>query len=219
MPDLLFRIDRADPVRFSQTPLLALELTVSNEAVQEEIQSILLQYQVWIEPADRGYDEREQPLLLDLFGEPDRWNRTLRSLLWTRGHVLVPPFTGSRSVNLDVPCTYDFNVAVAKYFYALKDGTVPLRLMFSGTVFYAPEDSGEGGIRVAQIPLEKEASYRLSVRVWKALMEHYYPNSHWLCLSDVVFDQLYRYKLQNGLPTWEQVFGQLLPRDVKEGGS
>ncbi len=217
MPDLRFDIERAEPVQYAQAPMLAFTLKVSNAAPREQIQSVMLQYQVWIEPAGRQYDEQEQSLLLDLFGEPNRWNRTVRSLLWTRGNVLVPPFSDSRHVDLDVPCTYDLNVAVAKYFFALKDGTVPLRLMFSGTVFYVPEHSEDGMIQVSQIPLEKEASYRLSMGVWKEMMEYYYPNSRWLCLSRNVFDQLYRYKIRYGLTTWEQVFEQLMPMEVQEG--
>ncbi len=217
MPDLRFDIEQAEPERYAQAPMLAFTLKVSNEAASEQIQSVLLQYQIWIEPAGRQYDADEQSLLLDLFGEPDRWNRTVRSLLWTRGTVLVPPFSGSGRIDLDVPCTYDFNVAVAKYFYALKDGVVPLRMMFSGTIFYVPEDSEDGGIQVCQIPLEKEACYRLSVRAWQELMERFYPNSRWLCLSRDLFDQLYRYKMHKGLATWEQLFEQLIPIEVSEG--
>ena len=215
MPDLHFEIERAAPVRYAQTPMLAFMLKLSNVVPQEQIQSIMLQYQVWIEPAGRRYVEQEQSLLLDLFGEPDRWNRTVRSLLWTRGTVLVPAFSDSRVVDLDAPCTFDFNVAVTKYFYALKDGVVPLRFMFSGTVFYVPADSDDGTMQVSQIPLEKEAPYRLSVLVWKGMMDSYYPNTHWLCLSNHVFDQLYRYKIEYGLTTWEQVVEQIVPVEVE----
>ena len=35
------------------------------------------------------------------------------------------------------------------------------------------------------------------------MMEHYYPNTAWLCLRKDVFDRLYRYKSRRGLPTWE----------------
>jgi Family of unknown function (DUF6084) len=214
MPELRFEIDHAEPLRYALAPMLALTLKLSNQPASEQIQSIMLQYQVWIEPAGRQYDPEAQALLLDLFGEPDRWSRTVRSLLWTRGTVLIPPFAGHGSAQLEVPCTYDMNVAVAKYFHALKEGTVPLRVMFSGTVFYRPEDGEEGSMQVGQIPLETEASYRLSVRTWKAMMDHYYPSSRWLCLANDTFEQLYRYKIQQGLLTWEQTFEQLLTQEV-----
>jgi Family of unknown function (DUF6084) len=216
MPELRFEIDHAEPLRYALAPILALTLTLSNQRASEQIQSIMLQYQVWIEPAGRQYDPEAQALLLDLFGEPDRWSRTVRSLLWTRGTVLIPPFAGHGSAQLDVPCTYDLNVAVAKYFHALKEGTVPLRVMFSGTVFYMPEDEEEGSIQVGQIPLETEASYRLSVRTWKDMMDHYYPSSRWLCLANDTFDQLYRFKVQQGLATWERVVERLLLAGVQE---
>lgn len=216
MPDLEFDIVDAAPVQYAQAPMLALRLTLSTVQPRQQIQSVILQYQVWIEPAGRQYDEQEQSLLLDIFGKPERWNRTVRSLLWTRNTILVPPFSDHRTVDLDVPCTYDLNVAVAKYFYALKDGTVPLRLMFSGTVFYVPEDSEDGNIQVGQIPLEQEAAYRFPVGIWQEMMERYYPNCHWLCLPRDVFDRFYRFKMQHALTTWEQVVEQLMPANAQE---
>ena len=60
--------------------------------------------------------------MLELFGEPERWSSTLRNLLWTHASVTVPSFEESCLVDVPVPCTYDFNVAAAKYFYGLEDG-------------------------------------------------------------------------------------------------
>jgi hypothetical protein len=57
-------------------------------------------------------------------------------LLWTHASVVAPQFTGSSIVSLQVPCTFDFNVAATKYFYALEDGEIPLDFLFSGSVFY-----------------------------------------------------------------------------------
>jgi hypothetical protein len=135
-------------------------------------------------------------------------------MLWTFTNVNVPAFTESVLVDLPVPCTFDFNVAAAKYFYALENGEVPLTLLFSGTVFY---DAGGDQLQVAQIPWEKEAAFRLPVPVWKAMMDHYYPNSAWLRLHRDVFDRLYLYKIRSGLPTWEQVLESLLPQEQEEG--
>src|SRR5206468_2382419 len=109
--------------------------------------------------------------------------------------------------DLPVPCTFDFNVAAAKYFYALEDGEIPLCLLFSGTIFYA----GDGGaLQVVQISWEKEVNYRLPVSVWKRMMDLYYPNTAWLCLRQDVFDRLYQYKSRRMLPTWEQALESLL---------
>ena len=119
-----------------------------------------LRCQVQIEATRRRYGPEEQARLVDLFGEPDRWSRTLRTLLWAHASAVVPSFTGSTLVELPVPCTFDFNVAATKYFHSLEHGEVPLSLQFSGTIFYAAED---GGLQVAQIPWDKEANYRLPV--------------------------------------------------------
>ena len=106
-----------------------------------------------------------------------------------------------------MPCTYDFNVAATKYFYALSDGEVPITLLFSGTVFYAAAD---GALQVDQIPWEKEATFRLPVKTWQEMMDLYYPNSAWLRLYRDTFDRLHRYKIRHGLPTWEQALERLL---------
>jgi hypothetical protein len=208
MPDLDFQVDGAEPLPFAAAPLLVFKLRVTEATGETPIHAVALRCQVRIEPARRRYGGRDHERLRDLFGEPQRWSQTLRSMLWTHTSVVVPPFTGSAVVDLPVPCTYDFNVAAAKYFYALEDGEVPLCLLFSGTVFHAAED---GALQVAQIPWEKEAHFRLPVPAWKGMMEHYYPNSAWLCLRKDVFDRLYRYKVGRGLPTWEQALEGLLP--------
>ncbi len=93
-------------------------------------------------------------------------------MLWTHASVIVTPFQGNTLVDLSVPCTFDFNVAAAKYFAGLEDGEVPLNLMFSGTVFYAATD---GALQVEQIPWDREAKYRLPVQVWKEMMENVLP--------------------------------------------
>jgi hypothetical protein len=178
-----------------------------------------LQTQVRIEPLRRRYAPGDQEGLRDLLGEPERWSQTMHTLLWTHTNIGVPAFTGSTEVDLPVHCTYDFNVAVAKYFYALEGGDVSLLLLFSGTIFY---ETDAGALQIAQIPWEKEAGFRLPVAAWKKLMDLYYPNSAWLNLQQDVFDRLYRYKMRRSLPTWEQALESLLDQaetDPDEVGS
>jgi hypothetical protein len=208
MPDLNYQIEGAEAVPFSASPLLAFKLRVTNTNAEESIQTVALRCQIQIESARRKYVAGEQERLLDLFGEPERWSRTLRPMLWTHASVIVTPFQGSTLVDLPVPCTFDFNVAAAKYFAALEDGEVPLNLMFSGTVFY---ETNEGALQVEQIPWDREAKYRLPVRVWKEMMDIYYPNIAWLCLRRDVFDRLSQYKMRRGIPTWEQTLDSILP--------
>lgn len=218
MPDLHFQVVTAETEPFAAGPLLRFKLRVSQSTATDAevvpIHAVMLQCQVRIEPAQRRYGTVEQEKLLDLFDAPPRWGQTLRSMLWTHTSVAIGPFTDAISVDLPVPCTYDFNVAVTKYFYALEDGEIPLNLLFSGTIFHEGE---EGALQVAQIPWDKETAFRLPVAVWKEMMEHYYPNSAWLCLRKDIFDRLYHYKIREGLPTWEQTLESLLP--TSENGS
>jgi hypothetical protein len=207
LPDLSFTIEGAEAVPYSSTPLLALKLRVKNVDSEESVRAVMLQCQVQIEATRRHYSPAEQAGLRDLFGAPERWNQTLRSTLWTHAHANVGPFNGETTVDLPVPCTFDFNVVAPKYFNALEGGEVPLCLLFSGTIFY---DDATRGLQIAQIPWSKEARFRLPVQVWKNMMDLYYPNTAWLTLRRDVFDRLNEFKTRRGLPTWEQTLERLL---------
>jgi len=206
MPDLAFRIEGAEVVPFSAAPQIAFKLHVTN-ASQETIHSIALRCQIQIEVTRRRYAAEDQQRLRDLFGEPERWSQTLRNLLWTHVNLNVPLFQGSTMIDLPVPCTFDFNVGATKYFHGLGDGDVPLCFMFSGAVFYAPQD---GHLQVSPISWDKEARFSLPVKVWREMMDTYYPNSAWLCLRRDVFERLQEYKVRHGIPTWEQALENML---------
>lgn len=208
MPDLSFQVEGAEAVPYSATPLLAFKLRVTNQPLEEVIHSVALRCQVMLDVTRRRYEPSEQARLLELFGEPERWAQTLRSMLWTHASVGIPSFSGSTLADLPVLCTFDFNVAGTKYFAGLDDGEIPLEFLFSGTVFY---ESEQGAMQVSQISWSKDAKFRLPVRVWQQMMEMYYPNSAWLCLRRDVFDRLYQHKVRSGLTTWEQAIEGLLP--------
>lgn len=207
MPDLSFSVVGVETAPYAATPLLVFKLAVENTDPNEQIHSIALQCQIRIEVTQRHYSTAEQPKLLDLFGEPERWSQTLRNLLWTHANVTVRAFQAATTEQLPVTCTFDFNVAATKYFSALESGVVPVSFLFSGTVFYEDE---RRGFQVAQIPWSKEARYPLPVDVWRRLMDLYYPNSAWMALRRDVFDRLHEYKRERGLPTWEQTIESLL---------
>ena len=211
MPDLSFQIESASVVPFAAVPMIAFQVQIKDSAKDEKIHTIALRCQIQIEVTRRRYAPEEQERLLDLFGTPDRWSQTLRSLLWTHANVVVPGFTGqSTVVDLQVPCTFDFNVAATKFFEALVDGEIPLHMLFSGTVFYAPADCP---LQVAPISWEQEARFKLPVKVWREMMETYYPNSVWINLRRDIFDRLYLYKVQHGIPTWEQALEHALSNE------
>jgi hypothetical protein len=206
MPDLDFVVEGADAVTFAVAPTLALKLRITDSG-EDPIHAVMLDCQVRIEAPRRRYAPAERERLGELFGDPSRWSQTLRSLLWTHASVNVPPFTGSVLVDLRLPCTYDFNVQVTKYFDSLEEGEVPLTLLFSGSVFFA---ASGGALQVERVSWSKEASYRLPVRVWRDVIDHYYPNTAWLNLRKDVFDRLAAFKTRRGLPTWEQTLEALL---------
>ncbi|MCU1225196.1 MAG: hypothetical protein JWQ42_3289 [Edaphobacter sp.] len=207
MPELQFQIEGAEAVPHSAVPLLSMKLRITNLPTSETIHTLTLKCQVQIEPAKRRYLPLQQKKLADLFGEPSRWSRTVKPLHWMNTSIAVQGFTGSILIDLELPCTFDFNVASTKYFHALDAGDIPLCVMFSGTVFY---QSQQGTLQVAQIPWDREAYFKLPVAVWKEIMDAHFPNSAWLNLRRDAFEQLYDYKVRNGLPTWEQVIERLI---------
>jgi hypothetical protein len=208
MPELSFQVEQASAVPFAASPTIAFQLQVANAPQDQTIHTIALNCQIQIDVTRRRYSLEEQQQMLDLFGEPDRWSQTLRTLLWTNVSAILPGFKGRTQADLHVPCTFDFNVAATKYFEGLAGGEVPLNLLFSGTVFYA---NAEGSLQVAPISWDQEAKFRLPLQVWRDMMQAYYPNCAWLHVRRDVFDRLYRYKMRRGIPTWEQALESVLP--------
>lgn len=212
-PTLTITVEGVDVVEFAAVPTLRFSTRV--DAAGAAVRSVALTAQIRVAAARRHYDAGTQERLVELFGAPADWGRNLRSLLWTHAACQVPGFTGSTVVDLHVGCTYDFEVAVAKYFHALRDGDVPLEFLFSGTIFY----TDGGALRVAHIAWDTETTFRMPVRTWKDAMEHYFPNAAWLRLRRDAFDRLCGFKARNLLPTWEDVVDALLPAgDGTRGG-
>jgi hypothetical protein len=207
MPDLRIFIEGAEIVPHAATPLLSFKVRLENLPNDQIIHTIALRAQIQIETTRRKYDAEEQTRLRDLFDTPERWGQTLRNLLWAHAGIVVPGFTGNTIADIPVPCTFDFNVAATKYFNGVSNGDLPLVFQFSGTVFYQGLDET---LQVAPISWDKEAKYRLPVKVWKELMDTYYPNSAWLCLHRDAHEKLYQFKVRYGIPTWEEAIERLL---------
>jgi len=213
VPDLDFKVESIQPEPYSATPLLIFKIKVSQRDGNTPIHAIALRCQIRIEPARRRYAEAEEHRLFELFGRREQWGQTLRSTLWTHASTMVSAFEGTTVADLPVPCTFDFNVAMTKYFDALEDGEVPLTLLFSGTIFYQNE---AGALQAAPISWEKEATGRLPAKVWHEMMQHYYPNTAWLCLNKQLFDRLHNYKSQGGHTSWENAIEKLLGPEVSK---
>jgi uncharacterized protein DUF6084 len=205
-PELDFAIHDAGPLERAAAPTVRFGLRITSVR-GEPIRSVVLDVQVQIAARRRAYDDATEERLYELFGEPERWGSTLRTLPWTRATLVVPAFTGAATLDLTVPCTYDFEVAASRYLDALRDGDVPLEFLFGGTVFYA--DAG-GLLKTGRIGWDKEAQYRLPVRVWRQTMDHYFPDSAWLRLRRDSFDRLYAYKARHALTSWEDAVDSLV---------
>jgi hypothetical protein len=207
MPNLQFTVESAEAVPYAAAPLMAFKIRIVNDSADEVIHTVALRAQILIEASRRKYDAAEQSRLSDLFGDPDRWSQTLRSMLWTHASVVVPGFTGNVVADIPVPCTFDFNISATKYFHGVTGGDFPLCFQFSGTVFYMGENET---LQVAPISWEKESKYRLPVKAWKELMDVHYPNSAWLSLRKDTFEKLQQYKMRQGILTWEEALERAL---------
>lgn len=209
MPNLNFQITGVQAAASTLTPLLHFDLAVSNQSLTEEVRAILLQVQIQIQSTRRAYTAREKEKLAELFGPSEHWARTLRNRFWTAAHTRLGRFTNRTKTVLPVSCTFDLNIAAAKYFYALEEGTVPLQFSFSGTVFYVTSD---GWLQAEQLPGGKECIFPMAARVWRETMDNHFPNSAWLYLNRDVFDELYAYKRDHGCSSWEETIERLLTR-------
>lgn len=209
-PALDFAVERVEALRPSAAPTL--RFTLALDAGGAAVRSVLLDVQVQIAATRRRYDAAEQAQLADLFGTPERWGETLRTLPWLRATLVVPPFAGATTAQLDIPCTYDFEVSAARYLAALRDGDVPLELLLSGTVFHV----GAGGaMQVSRIGWDRELACRLPVATWRAALDQHFPHAAWLRLDRAAFDRLAAFRAQRALPSWEAALDALL---AQEGG-
>jgi hypothetical protein len=63
---------------------------------------------------------------------------------------------------------------------------------------------------VERVPWEKEAAFRLPVRLWREVMDRYFPGSAWIRLQRESLDALQRFKAEHALPTWDDALAALL---------
>jgi hypothetical protein len=206
VPQLSFVVADAAAERYAAVPTLNFTLYIGRSG-GGPVRSILLDTQIQIAARRRPYGEAEQAWLVELFGTPDRWSTTLRTLLWTRTTLVVPPFTDATEVTLPVACSYDLEANAANYLSGLQNGDVPLEFLFSGSVFY----TGPGGLlQTARISWDREAEYRLPLEKWRAAMDRHFSGAAWLRLGRPTFDRLRAYKAEHGLRTLEDAVDRLI---------
>lgn len=205
MSELVFDIVGAEADRDAAGPAISFHLRIA-ETTGVRVHAIALRIQMRIEPKKRRYSPAEAQRLLDLFGETSRWGDTVKPMQFAFADVMVPSFTGSIELGIEVPVTYDLEVSSAKYFHSLDDGEIPMLMLFSGSVF----TKGETGFSVEQVPWHKEVSFRLPVKVWDDVMELHFPGKAWLRLDVETLDALALYKSERTLTTWEETLQTLL---------
>jgi hypothetical protein len=211
IPEPDFEVLGAHPVRHAAVPMLALDLQIG-ESSGRQVYLIALTIQLMIEPARRRYDEDTRARLVELFGPPERWAVTTRSLVWSQLDVLVPGFTGQTTVTVPIACHYDLELAAAKYLHSLPDGEAPLALHFSGMIYYRDD---RGGLQMVLVPWNKSIDFRMPVSVWRETIEHYYPNTTWLALRSQTLEALQQEKRERGAPTLDACIAQML----QDGGT
>lgn len=205
MSELVFDCVGAEADRDAAVPAVAFILRIA-ETTGERVHAIALRIQMRIEPKKRRYSAAEAERLLDLFGETSRWGDTVKPMQFAFVDVMVPSFTGSIELDVEVPVTYDLEVSSAKYFHSLDDGEIPLLMLFSGTVF----TKGETGFAVEQVPWHKEVSYRLPVKVWDDVMELHFPGKTWIRLDRETVDALALFKSRRMLTNFDETLQTLL---------
>jgi len=205
MAELTFGCTEARATRYAATPTLSFMLHIT-ESTGVRVHAIALRCQIRIEPHRRRYSADEARRLNDLFGDTSRWAETVKPIQLATVSTMVPGFSSVTETELQVPCTYDLEVASARYLQGLDDGTVPLLLLFSGTVFTAHGDS----MRVELIPWSSEASYRMPVAVWQDVVREHFPGSAWLRCTTETLDALSAFKAERALPTWDATLSALI---------
>jgi Family of unknown function (DUF6084) len=206
VPELAFDLVEVAPRRFAALPTI--DFTIGIERSDGgSVQCVILTVTIAIAAARRPYDPAEEERLFALFGSPGQWDTSLRSLIWTRTTTAVPAFTGQTHLTVSVTCGHDLQVAATRYLHAVKDGDIPLELVFGGTIFYA---DGAATLRAGQIPWRHEVAGRLPARIWHELMHRYYGTSRWLRLEDRRFDMLAAYMARHAHPSFDDTVEGLL---------
>jgi Family of unknown function (DUF6084) len=209
--EVTFAVLDVEQEPYAVTPVLSARIGIA--AVGDDpVHAIALRAQVRIEPLRRGYTDDEAIGLLDLFGPRERWSTTQRTFLWQHSATMVQGFSGATQVDLPLECTYDFEVTASKYMHALRDGTIPLQFLFSGTIF----THGARGFAVQQVNWDREDRYDLPVTVWQAMIAQHYPETGWIRLSRETVRELAAYKSRRGLLGFDEAIASLLAMSSEE---
>jgi hypothetical protein len=206
-PALELEVLGAEPALHVASPALHFSLR-ARESAGRDVYMVALSTQVHIDPGLRRHDAETRAQLSDLFGVPERWASTTTSIVWARVETLLPSFSSSTDLTLVMPCSYDLEVASARYLDALPDGEVPLSFHFSGRIFYRGDD---GRLQIVLTPWTT-ATYRMPVAVWRRMIDHHFPGAGFIRVQDDTLRALGLHRAQHGIPTFDAAIGDLLER-------
>jgi hypothetical protein len=206
LPEPEFTVTSAAHLAFAATPTMIFSAAVT-EPTGHAIQSIALSVQVMIDPARRGYDPETRERLAELFGPPASWTPSTQGLSWARVAAVIPSFNESAIFAIEVPCTYDLEVAAAKYFYALEDGFAPLSFHFYGSIFYR---TAEGVLQMVPVSWSASAQFSMPVRAWQEMIAEHYPGGGWIRVHQRTLAILNERRATQGLPTFDACIEELL---------
>ncbi|OQO89859.1 DUF6084 family protein [Saccharomonospora piscinae] len=202
-PSLTWSVTGVDIAPVDAWPTVRLRLEIGCAA---PVRSLTLAVSVRIAAALRDYSPDERARLRGVFGTADQWAHSVGDLVWARPTVQVPAFTGSTVVDVPVPCGQDVELASVSYLSALAEGDVPLRLVFSGTLFHARD----GRLAAAQLPWDSETRYRLPAEIWSRVRRTYFGRHRWLRVDDELYERLHDYRVRHSYGSHRDAIESLL---------
>lgn len=199
----------ASPAALMAAPAVSFRLRIDTG---DRVHAIALRCQVQIEAPRRPYADEERERLYELFGDRPQFERLLRPLTWAQCSLVVPGFDRTIECDLQVPITYDLEVAAAKYLHGVRAGAIPLSFLFSGTMFRV---SG-GALQIEPVPWDVEAAFAMPADVWRAAMDRFFPGGGWLRVRQETLDRLQSFRGRAALVSWDEALGALLSRAEAE---
>ncbi len=212
MSALAVTVLEAAPSAHTAAPAIVFRLRLENIS-SCRIHALGLRCHVQIDPRNRKHSPDEQARLYELFGDEQQWERSLRPVTWAHASTVVPSFDRRIEIDLPVACTYDLEVASAKYLHAIRTGYVPLAFSFSGTSFSLTDRSS---LTIQPVPWDVEASFRMPSTVWRAAMDQFFPGGGWLRLQSDTIDRLQAFRGQQAVVSWDDAIGLLLNRGAEK---
>jgi hypothetical protein len=193
-------------VPHTAAPTLSFTLRAKEESGLE-VYTVALTAQIHLEASSRPHDAAVRDALVDVFGEPERWNDTARSVIWAKRDVLVPSFSGSTTFELQLPCSTDLELATTRYFEAVPDGEAPLAFHFSGSIFYR---GAHDRMQLTMVPWHSTAQFRLPLATWRKAVGD---RGGLVRVTDATFEALKGYQHDRGLPSLGAAVSELVERE------